>query len=79
MRLGERIAALREARGKTKKDLAAEADCKAATLADWEAGRTEPSFGKAMALAEALGVPISALADDRVCEMCARGIERGTL
>lgn len=79
MRLGERIAVLREARGMTKKDLAAEADVKAATLADWEAGRTEPGFGKAMRLTDVLEVPIAALANDSVCERCAKGIEKGSL
>lgn len=61
------------------KKLADRAGCSDDSVSLWERGRTEPYFGNALNLAEALGVPIGALAYDAVCERCVKGIERGCL
>ena len=64
MDIGERIKKYRNQRGFTQLQLAARAGMSRSYLADIELNRYNPSLGKLMNIANALGIPISCLLDD---------------
>lgn len=62
--LGLRIRAMRDARGMTRKALAAKAGIAADTLRDIESGRSGTAVGTLYALADGLDVPVEQLFAD---------------
>jgi transcriptional regulator with XRE-family HTH domain len=55
-----RLRELREGRGWTQAELALKVGVSADSVAQWERARCEPTWSHAVALADALGVPIEA-------------------
>jgi transcriptional regulator with XRE-family HTH domain len=61
MTTGEKLRAAREAAGLTQEQLASRARCTQPTISALERGHYEPSLPVLRRLAQALGVPVSAL------------------
>lgn len=60
---GARVRTLREEAGETLRSLGAKAGISFTYLSEVERGIAEPTIGKAVALAKALGVPLTTLVD----------------
>lgn len=57
-RFGRRLAEIRLAAGWTQEELAARLDMPAATVQNWEQGRTQPTWEGAVKAADALGISL---------------------
>lgn len=61
IKLGQHIRELRESKGMSQEQLAADAEIPYSSVNEIEAGKTNPTIASLMALAEALEVPLEKL------------------
>lgn len=63
IKLGQHIRSIRESKGMSQEQLAADAEIPYSSVNEIEAGKTNPTVASLMALAEALEVPLNELTD----------------
>jgi transcriptional regulator with XRE-family HTH domain len=63
LKIGQRIRELRESKGISQQNLAADCDFEKANMSRIEAGRTNPTISTLYKISQALGITISELVD----------------